>query len=219
MEELVSVKGMVIKHSPVGDYDWVATVFTADRGKITAFARNARKPGSKLAGSVEPFCFGTFKLFAGRSSYTIVEADIENYFEGFRQDLEGACYGTFFLEIASFYTRENNEDKALLNLLYISLRALLNEKLQNRLVKCIFEIRALCIEGEYPGIPDRGNFLESTVYAMNYIATCPLQKLYSFEVSEDVLLQIEDIAAVYRKRFIDKTLKSLEMLESLYNVR
>ena len=54
---------------------------------------------------------------------------------------------------------------------------------------------------------------------MNYIATCPLQKLYSFEVSEDVLLQIEDIAAVYRKRFIDKTLKSLEMLESLYNVR
>ena len=219
MEELVSVKGMVIKHSPVGDYDWVATVFNADRGKITAFARNARKPGSKLAGSVEPFCFGTFKLFAGRSSYTIVEADIENYFEGFRQDLEGACYGTFFLEIASFYTRENNEDKELLNLLYISLRALLNEKLQNRLVKCIFEIRALCIEGEYPGIPDRGNFLESTVYAMNYIATCPLQKLYSFEVSEDVLLQIEDIAAVYRKRFIDKTLKSLEMLESLYNVR
>ena len=213
MEELVSVKGMVIKHSPVGDYDWVATIFTADRGKITAFARNARKPGSKLAGSVEPFCFGTFKLFAGRTSYNIVEADIENYFEGFRQDLEGACYGTFFLEFASYYTRENNEDKELLNLLYISLKALLNEKLRNRLVRCIYELRALCIEGEYPGVPESGNLLDSTIYAMNYITTCPLQKLYSFEVSEEVLVQLEKITADYRKKFIDRPFKSLEMLE------
>ncbi|MBO4913299.1 MAG: DNA repair protein RecO [Butyrivibrio sp.] len=219
MEELVNVKGMVIKHSPVGDYDWVATVFTADRGKITAFARNARKPGSKLAGSVEPFCFGTFKLFAGRNSYTIVEADIENYFEGFRQDLEGACYGTFFLELASFYTRENNEDKELLNLLYISLKALLNEKIQNRLVKCIYELRALCIEGEYPGVPGDRKLLDSTIYTMNYIATSPLQKLYSFEVSEEVLRELEDITEFYRKRFIDKPLKSLEMLEALYSIR
>jgi len=219
MEELVNVKGMVIKHSPVGDYDWVATIFTADRGKITAFARNARKPGSKLAGCVEPFCFGTFKLFAGRSSYTIVEADIENYFEGFRQDLEGACYGTFFLEIASFYTRENNEDKELLNLLYISLKALLNKKLQNRLVKCIYEVRALCIEGEYPGVPENRKFLESTIYAMNYIVTCPLQKLYSFDVLEEVLVQLEEISGLYREKFIDRPIKSLEMLMALYNVR
>ena len=219
MEELVNVKGMVIKHSPVGDYDWVATVFTADRGKITAFARNARKPGSKLAGSVEPFCFGTFKLFAGRNSYTIVEADIENYFEGFRQDLEGACYGTFFLEIVSFYTRENNEDKELLNLLYISLKALLNEKIGNNLVRCIYEIKALCIEGEFPGIPGGRKFLDSTVYTVNYIATSPLKKLYSFDVSKEVLSELEDITAEYRKRSIDKPLKSLEMLESLYNVR
>ena len=121
MDDLIIVRGIVLKHAPVGDYDWVATIFTSDRGKISAFARSARKPNSKLSGCVEPFCFGTFKLFVGKNSYTIVEADIENYFEGFRQDLEGACYGTFFLEIASFYTRENNEDKELLNLLYISL--------------------------------------------------------------------------------------------------
>ena len=83
-----------------------------------------------------------------------MEADIENYFEGFRGDLEGACYGTFFLELCSFYTRENNEDKELLNLLYFSLKALLKESIPNRLVRCIFELRSLLLEGEYPGIPD-----------------------------------------------------------------
>ncbi len=82
MEDLVTVRGIVLKHSPSGDYDWVVTIFTADRGKITAFARGARKPGNKLCGTVEPFCFGTFKLFASRSAYNIMEADIENYFEG-----------------------------------------------------------------------------------------------------------------------------------------
>ena len=95
MDNLEVVRGIVLKHAPVGDYDWTVTLFTAERGKITAFAKNARKPGLKLSGCVEPFCFGTFKLYVGKNSYTLVEADIDNYFEGFRQDLEGALYGTF----------------------------------------------------------------------------------------------------------------------------
>ncbi len=213
MEDLAIVRGIVLKHTPAGDYDWVATIFTAERGKITAFARSARKPGSKLAGSVEPFCFGTFKLFVGKNSYTIVEADIDNYFEGFRQDLEGACYGTFFLEMCSYYSRENSEDKELLNLLYISLKALLNDKLPNRLVRCIFELRALQIEGEYPGIPDKRKLLDSTKYSMEYITSCPLSKLYTFDVTREVLDELDEVSVNYRNRFIDRPLKSLEMLK------
>ncbi|SCY61311.1 DNA repair protein RecO [Butyrivibrio sp. INlla14] len=214
MEDFVIVRGIVLKHAPAGDYDWVATIFTAERGKITAFARSARKPSAKLSGLVEPFCFGTFKLFAGKNSYTIVEADIENYFEGFRGDLEGACYGTFFLELCSFYTRENNEDKELLNLLYFSLKALLKNSIPNRLVRCIFELRALLIEGEYPGIPDRAGILDSTRYAMNFITTSPLNKLFSFSLTDEVLDQLDIITKEYRQKYIDRPLKSLEMLET-----
>ena len=214
MENLLIVRGIVLKHAPVGDYDWTVTIFTADRGKITAFAKNARRPGVKLSGCVEPFCFGTFKIFVGKNSYTIVEADIENFFEGFRQDLEGALYGTFFLELVSFYTRENNEDVMLLNLLYISLKALLNKKIPNRLVRCIFELRTLQVEGEYPGIPANRVLNDSTKYALNYITECPLEKLYPFNVTEDVLLELESVSAEYRKRFIDRPIKSLEMLEA-----
>ena len=214
MDDLIIVRGIVLKHAPVGDYDWVATIFTSDRGKISAFARSARKPNSKLSGCVEPFCFGTFKLFVGKNSYTIVEADIENYFEGFRQDLEGACYGTFFLELASYYTRENVEDKELLNLLYISLKALLNENIPNKLVKCIYEIKALQIEGEYPGVPENMELMDSTRYAIDYIVRTPLEKLYSFNVTKEVLDQLCKVADIYRNRFIDRPLKSLEMLEA-----
>ncbi|MBQ6589548.1 MAG: DNA repair protein RecO [Butyrivibrio sp.] len=214
MEDFVIVRGIVLKHAPAGDYDWVATIFTAERGKITAFARSARKPSAKLSGMVEPFCFGTFKLFAGKNSYTIVEADIENYFEGFRTKLEGACYGTFFLELCSFYTRENNEDKELLNLLYLSLKALLKDSIPNKLVRCIFELRALQIEGEYPGIPEGRNLLESTKYAMEYISSSPLNRLFSFSLTEEVLDELDRVTKEYRRKYIDRSLKSLEMLET-----
>ena len=214
MEDLVTVRGIVLKHSPSGDYDWVATIFTRERGKITAFARSARKPLAKLSGSVEPFCFGTFKLFAGKNSYTIVEADIENYFEGFREDLEGACYGTFFLELASYYTRENNEDADLLNLLYLSLMALLKDSIPNKLVRCIYELRSLVIEGEYPGIPMEMGLSKSAVYAMDYISGSPLQKLYTFNVAEEVLKELCRVSALFRKRYIDRQLKSIEMLSA-----
>jgi DNA repair protein RecO (recombination protein O) len=217
MDDFIVVRGIVLKHAPAGDYDWVVTIFTADKGKITAFAKGARKPVSKLAGSVEPFNFGTFKLFVGRNSYTIIEADIENYFEDFRGDLEGACYGTFFLEIASYYGRENSEDKQLLNLLYLSLKALLKDSIPNRLVRCIFELRALQIEGEYPGIPTKEPIMESTRYAMDYIASSPLEKLYSFSLKEEVLDELDFVTKEYRKRFIDRPLKSLEMLETFEN--
>lgn len=214
MEDFVIVRGIILKHAPTGDYDWVVTIFTAERGKITAFARSARKPNGKLSGLVEPFCFGTFKLFAGRNSYTIVEADIENYFEGFRGDLEGACYGTFFLELCSFYTRENNEDKELLNLLYISLRALLRDNIKNRLVRCIFELKALQIEGEYPGIPQNVSLMESTKYAMDYIEKSSISKLFSFSLTDEVLSELDMVTKRYREKYIDRPLKSLEMLET-----
>ena len=214
MEDFVIVRGIILKHAPTGDYDWVVTIFTAERGKITAFARSARKPNGKLSGLVEPFCFGTFKLFAGRNSYTIVEADIENYFEGFRGDLEGACYGTFFLGLCSFYTRENNEDKELLNLLYISLRALLRDNIKNRLVRCIFELKALQIEGEYPGIPQNESLMESTKYAMDYIEKSSISKLFSFSLTDEVLSELDMVTKRYREKYIDRPLKSLEMLET-----
>ncbi len=214
MEELKLVQGIVLKHYPVGEYDYAVTIFTATDGKISAFARSARKPGGRLSGCVEPFCFGTFKLFVGKSSYTITEADISNYFEGFRKDFDSSLYGTLLLEIADYYTRENAEDKELLNLLYLSLKALLNQNLPNKLVKCVFFLRALLIEGEYPGAPTDMAVSADCARALDYIENSSLEKLYTFTVSQEVLLELERITTAYIGRYIDRPLKAMDMLES-----
>ena len=215
MVELTTVNGMIIKRSPVGEYDFVVTILTSERGKITAFAKGSRRPGNHLAGSVEPFCFGEFSLYVGRTSYNIQQVNILNYFEYFRQDFTGSLYGMYFLELADYYTRENNDERQVLKLLYQSLRALESDKLDNRLVKCVYEIKSLVINGEFPGIPTDRPYDRSTAYTLEYIRTATVEKLFTFAVTEEVLLELEHICDIFRKRFIDRKLNSLEMLSTI----
>lgn len=206
---------MVLKSIPVGEYDRAVTILTMEKGKISAFARNARKQNNRFMAAVSPFCFGKFRLYAGRNSYTMAEAEISNYFEELRGDLEGACYGMYFLEIADYYTRENNDDAEMLKLLYQSLRALLHKNLDNRLVRCVYECKAMAVNGEFPGVPADRELAESTVYTLEFIASTPVVKLYTFAVTEEVLAQLQDIAADYREKIWGHHFKSLEMLENL----
>lgn len=215
MQEFTEITGMVIKAEPIGEYDRRVVILTKEKGKIAAFARGARRPNSRLLAATNPFSFGKFRIYAGRSSYTLTEADISNYFEGLRIDFEGAYYGMYFLEVMDYYTRENNEDKEMLKLLYQSLRALMHDKLSNRLVRYIFEMKAMVLSGEFPGMPENGNYEESTSYAVHYIMASPVEKLYTFTVTDTVLEQLAQIADDYRKRYMDRTFKSLEILNTL----
>lgn len=97
MREVLEMTGMVIKASSVGEYDKRLVLLTMERGKITVFARGAKRPGSNLMGPSRPFAFGIFKLYEGREAYTLQGAEITKYFEELAENLEGACYGQYFL--------------------------------------------------------------------------------------------------------------------------
>ena len=215
MQGITEITGMVLKAEPMNDYDRRVVLLTRERGKISAFARGARKQNSKLLAATNPFCFGTFKLYEGRTSYNVMEAEITNYFEGLRNDYEGAFYGMYFLEVMDYYTRENNDEKEMLKLLYQSLRALMHEGLSNVLVRYIFEMKAMVLSGEFPGMPREGEWEESTRYAVNYIMETTVEKLYTFTVTPQVLGQLKEIADDYRGRYIDRPFKSLEIVENI----
>lgn len=215
MADSIRVTGIVLKASPVGEYDRRIVLLTKERGKIAAFARGARKSGSRLAAATNVFASGSFVLYEGRSSYTCTEAEIGNYFEDLMKDYVGAYYGMYFAEVTEYITRENNDERELLRLLYQSLRAIEAPKLPNRLVKCIFELKAIVINGEFPGIPTDRELLESTIYALHYIQSSSIEKLYTFLVTDEVLAELEQVAALYCRRFIGHSFKSLEILDTL----
>lgn len=242
MGQTIVLTGMVLQTMPMGDYDKRLTILTKERGKITAFAKGARRQNSQLLAAANPFSFGEFELFEGKTTYTLVKATIANYFRELLNDLDSVYYGFYFLELASYYTQENNDEREMLKLLYQSIKALEHPSLDNRLVKVIYELRVLVVNGEYPnvfscmkcgrkdeltffsvkyrgtlcrecGLKENGIPLnESVLYTLQYIISSDLKKLYTFTVTEQVLLVLEQILRSYWDNYIPHHFKSLEIL-------
>ena len=103
----------------------------------------------------------------------------------------------------------------MLKLVYQSLRAVLHKGISNRLIRCIFEMKAMVVNGEFPGMPVEGVWDESTAYTVSYIMNSSIEKLYTFTVKENVLAELRVIADDYRRRYLDRTFKSLEIVDNL----
>lgn len=244
VNQSITVTGIVLSVTPIGEYDKRVVILTKERGRISAFAKGARKPNSPLGGAVSPFCFGEFILYEGRTSYNIMQVNIANYFQELRSDMEAAYYGFYFMEFAEYYTREYNDETQMLKLLYQTFRALTNKNISNALIRCIFELKAIYINGEGPqvfqcvkcgdterpvvfsakeggvvcsecmqGVYDDMEIDTSTLYAMQYIASSTIEKLYTFTVADSVLYNLKKIIGRYISVYIDKQFKSLEILE------
>ena len=245
MEQNIVLTGMVLNVMPIGEYDKRITILTKEKGKITAFARGARRPTSQLLAVTSPFSFGEFEFFQGRSTYNLRKASILNYFRELSADPVKACYGFYFLELADYYAQENNNEKELLKLLYQTLRALESQAFSSRLVRRIYELRVLLAEGEYPEVfscrscgakenlkwfsmkdirmvcdccrtgTDEILVEESALYTMQYILSSDLQKLYTFTVSKDVLCRLEQILDRIYAVLLNHKFRSLEILQTM----
>lgn len=246
MGQSMIMMGMVLTAMPISEYDKRITILTKERGKITAFARGARRPGSQLLAATNPFSFGEFELYEGRNSYNLKKASIRNYFRDLVNDLEAAYLGFYFMEFAEYYCQENNDEVEMLKLLYQSLRALESPHIPKELVRVIFELKAVAVNGEGPAVfscmkcgqkemlrifsVKRGGIfcdkcggevsgtaiLDSTRYTMQYIISTPVEKLYSFTVSDEVLEELKTIMKRYMEHYVHHEFKSLSLLKNSY---
>ena len=209
---------MVISSMPIGEYDRRLEILTDSMGRISAFARGARKPSSPLVSISRVFAFGEFELYEGRSSYSVNSAKISNYFEELTKNVEKTYYGFYFLELASYFTREGLDATETLKLIYQSLRALNVESLSLPLVRAIYEIKTLEINGLCPDIElirERYELGQSALYAIDFVKRTPIEKLYTFKLTPEVEQEFAKVAQLLLGRFTDKKFHSLEMLESI----
>ena len=63
---------------------------------------------------------------------------------------------------------------------------------------------------------DIGELLNpSTVYALQFMLSTPIEKLYSFRVSQEVQEEINQISDAFMEEYVDRKFKSVEFLDSL----
>lgn len=211
MQDFVNAKGIILKSLPAGEYDRRIVMLTTDMGKISAFAKGARRTGNQFLASTDVFCFGDYKLFAGKNSYSVTESNVINYFSEMRTDYEKSFYGMYFLEIADYYGRENSDDKDMLKLLYQSLSALCKSDLSKEFIRAVFEIKVIMINGEFPGIGDRENIpgLKATI---DFLYGTPADKVFSFKLSEEAEKEFVKFATEVCNRTFDVKFTSLDLI-------
>ncbi len=236
MGQEIKVLGLVLQAGNIGEYDKRIVLLTKERGRISAFARGAKKATSPYAAACQPFTFGTFSLYEGKNSFNVMWAQVDNYFAELKKDLDLIYYASYFSEFASYLTRENNDEMKILKLLYQSLRALEKKTIPPPLIRRIYEIKIMAFYGlgmevfqcvrcgsreNLTGFqPSEGSVVcascgkslypvsPSTLYTLQFILCSPVEKLYTFRVSQEVQKELEMIIKAFLRIHIQHEFKS-----------
>ena len=147
MYESITVQGIVLDTSLLKEYDKRLVILSAELGRITVFANGARKKNSQLTAVSQKFVMGSFTLRPSRSAYTLVSADVKEMFTELSYDLEKMAYASYACELAGYFTQDGVGAKDELNLLYVTFRAILKEKVSLNLIKSVYICKLLDIEG------------------------------------------------------------------------
>jgi DNA repair protein RecO (recombination protein O) len=82
-----TTEALVIGSMRYREADRIVTLYTRDRGRLSAIAKGVRRTKSKVGGRLEPFTLARASLYSGRGLYTIVGVDTLRTFQGVREQL------------------------------------------------------------------------------------------------------------------------------------
>lgn len=246
MREEEIVTGIILYTSLVGEYDKRLVILTRERGKITVFANGARRPNSTFRAASQSFVMGNFTVKPGREAYNLIKVDVREYFSELALDMEKMCYASYFCEFMSYYTREGDMCTDNLNLLYLTFKALIEEKMPVQLIRNVYEQRLMQIEGQGIFISEcikckkkaekyyfdeksggivcekcaalhniKRKISGTVLYALYFVASSPLEKIFTFTLTEEAVSEFSIIISSFRKEYVDRNFKSLEILSTL----
>lgn len=147
----ITVRGLVIRTVDIKETDRLITIFTEERGALTALARGARSLKSRKMAATMQFCYSNFVLYEQGDKLWVKEAELIESFFDLRQSIEGLSLANYIAEVLSDVTVEEAE-RELLRLSLNSLFAIANKKYDFNKIKAVFEIRAASVLGFMPDI-------------------------------------------------------------------
>lgn len=148
----ISTKGLIIKEQNIGENDKLITILTENQGVIRAFVQRANSIKNKNLSSTGLLTLSRFLLYKGRDKYIVKEASSVEVFFELRKDIEKLALAQYFCEIILSINITGDESKELLSLALNSIYLLCKDKMDNEIIKSVFELKSSCIIGFMPDL-------------------------------------------------------------------
>ena len=141
-------EALILSVRDMGEADRLAVVFSREHGKLSAAAYGARRPRSRLAGSVQSFSLVEVSLMPGRNLETIGQCEVKRSFRELCEDITLMTYAAFLTELVSELWPDRSPEPSAYDVLLGSFTLLLERN--PRLVSLAGAWQLLALAGFHP---------------------------------------------------------------------
>lgn len=241
-----SVEALILSVRDMGEADRLAVVFSRDLGKISAAAYGARRPRSRLAGTIQSFAHVELSLLPGRNLDSIGQCEVRRSFRELREDMGLMTYAAFLTELTGELWPERSPEPSAFAVLYgaLSLMSQRNPRLVSlagawqllalagfhpeyeRCVNC-GQVLALpayfdaCAGGGVCPACDHAGMLaldEAVCGFVDHLLNVNWQQPQHFRVSGASLLQAEKMLIEFIAHRIERPLKSVRFIQMMKGI-
>lgn len=145
MEE--KINGIVINSVNYGENDKILTIFSLEKGLISATIKGVKKAGAKLKFAGEPFCFAEFILSVRGDKRTVIGASLTDSFYSIRTDIKRFYSGGVVLEFIKKFAIGGVESVELFLCAVNALKTISYEESDPILPLCRFLFESLKVSG------------------------------------------------------------------------
>jgi DNA repair protein RecO (recombination protein O) len=149
---LLKVKGVVIRSVDIKDSDKLITLYTEEKGIVTAIANGSKTLKSRYMAATQLFCYGNYVLYKKGDFFFVREVELIESFFDLRLTIERTALATYICDVINYVGVFEMPDVPLLRLTLNSLFAISKEKHSLPKIKSAFELRCASILGFSPDV-------------------------------------------------------------------
>lgn len=217
--DAIVTPGLVLREVKYREADKILTLLTPEHGVVTALAKGSLRLKNKLFSACGLFCYSEFTLFPGKNMFTVDDAQIKNVFHGLSASVEAMSLAMYLAETTATLSPAGDEAARVLRLLLNSFYMLSERKAPPRLVKAVFELRAMSECGFLPNLLccarcskyDGGAFFLDVQEGDLLCADCAAREGKSPNLDAGALYAVRHICLVEDKKIFSFTLAAPSM--------
>lgn len=150
MSKLVQTEGYVLRIVPFQDNDLILTVLTVELGKISLFAKGARRPRSRFGPEIDLLSYSEFIILNSKNIKPLREATLKEYYPRLKENYDHLTSAMHGARLLSHLVREGQQDVNSMRLFSTFLQTLNQKEASVTLYELAYKLRLLDIFGIAP---------------------------------------------------------------------